>query len=131
MRRLSFLVAEMNAGPFGEESRFGRGRGARLVFTGSLGLPLENGFPVLSLFTIKLFFPFCSRHRTLGAMVVIFVAPRAAVRFDVVKKLALGIVGNLAAVDGGGRVGAFETGWEVGGLLVGRAEVAGRVLAGL
>jgi hypothetical protein len=64
-------------------------------------------------------------------MVVILVAPRATVRLDVIEKLALGIVGDLAAVDSGGRVGALEAGREVGGFLVSGAVVTGRVLAGL
>ena len=53
-------------------------------------------------------------------MVVGLVAPCAAVRLDVIEQLALSIAGDFSAVDRGGRVGAFEAGWEAGGLLVGR-----------
>jgi hypothetical protein len=127
----TFLVGELNAGPFRNECRFGSGRGTGLGFTGSLGLPLQDRFPVLDFSSIKLFFPFCGRQRTLGAMVVVLVAPRATVCLDVIEQLALGIVGDLSAVDRGGSVGAFEAGREAGGLLVGGAWVAGRILAGL
>jgi hypothetical protein len=127
----TFFVSGLNAGPFRNESRFGSGRGTGLGFTGSLGLPLQDRFPIFDLFSIKLFFPFCSRQRTLGAMVVGLVAPCAAVRLDVIEQLALSIAGDFSAVDRGGRVGAFEAGWEAGGLLVGRTGVAGCVLAGL
>jgi hypothetical protein len=115
----------------GDECGFGRRLGARLGFTASLGLPLEDRFPVLDLFAIKFVFPLRSRHSALGAMVAILVAPRATVGLDVVKKLALGIIGDFPAVDSGGRVGTFKAGREVGGLLVSRAGVAGCVLAGL
>jgi hypothetical protein len=124
----TFLVGEMNAGLFGDEGRFGRRRSARLGFTSSLGLPLEHRFPVLDLFAMKIFFPFCSRQRKFCTIVVVLVAPRAAVRLNVVEQLALDIVGDLSAVNHGGRVGAFEARREFGGLLVGGA---GRVLAGL
>jgi hypothetical protein len=64
-------------------------------------------------------------------MVVVLVAPRAAVRPNVVEKLALSVARDLLAVDRGGRVGAFEARREAGRLFVGGAGIAGRVLAGL
>jgi hypothetical protein len=41
-----FFVSELNADPFRNESRFGSGRGTGLGFTGSLGLPLQDRFPI-------------------------------------------------------------------------------------
>ena len=64
-------------------------------------------------------------------MMTIFMAPRAAACLDVVKQLALGVIRKFSAFDGRGRVGAFEAGRKVGLLFVGRAGIAGRVLAGL
>ncbi len=132
-RSSTFFLGNFRSSTFfwGNECRFGRRRGARLGFTGSLGLPVEDRFPILCFLTIKFFFPLCSRQRIFGAMVVVLVAPRAAVRPNVVEQLALSIAGDLPAVDRGGRVGAFEARREAGGLLVGGAGIAGRVLAGL
>jgi hypothetical protein len=138
MQRHSVVVRQVfhtDFGPptllLGDECGFGRWRGARLGFTGGLDLPLEDGFPVLCLLAIKFLFPLRSRYGALGAMVTILVAPRATVGLDVVEELALGIIGDFSAVDSGGRVGTFKAGREVGGLLVSRAGVTGRVLAGL
>jgi hypothetical protein len=103
----TFLVSGLNAGPFRNECRFGSGRGTGLGFTGSFGLPLQDRFPILDFFSVKLFFPFCGRQRTLGAMVVGLVAPCAAVRLDVIEQLVLGIAGDFSAVDrevGSGRL---------------------------
>jgi hypothetical protein len=138
MQRHSVVVRQVfhtDFGPptllLGDECGFGRWRGARLGFTGGLDLPLEDGFPVLCFLTVKFFFPLCSRQRTFGAIVVVLMAPRTAVRPNVVEKLALSIARDLPAVDRGGRVGAFKASRETGGLFVGGAGIAGRVLAGL
>ena len=62
-------------------------------------MPLGNGLPVLDLFAIKLFLPLNRGQGAFGAVVTFLVAPRAAVSFDVVKKLALGVVGDALPVD--------------------------------
>ena len=54
----------------------------------------------------------------------------AAVAFDVIEELTLCVIGDLFPFDRGGRVGAFEAGGESTGFLMGRAEIAGGVLAG-
>jgi hypothetical protein len=63
--------------------------------------------------------------------VTLFVTSGAAIALDVIKELTLGVVGDLSPVDRGGRVGAFEAGGKSTGFLMGRAEIAGGVLAGL
>ena len=94
-------------------------------------MPLGHRFPVFDLLAIKFFFPFNRGHGALGAVMAILVAPRAAVGFDIVEELALGIVGDAAPFDGRGGVRSFQTRWEGGLFFVGGTEVTSGVLAGL
>jgi hypothetical protein len=114
-----------------DEGGFGMsGRGA-FLFVGGFALPFENRFPVLNLLAIELLLSFFRRERAFGTEVALFVTSGAAVALDVVEELTLGVVGDLSPFDRGGRVGAFEAGGKGTGFLMGRAEIAGGVLAGL
>jgi hypothetical protein len=73
--------------------------GGRFGVGGGLGLPLYHGFPVLTFFFVKLFFPLRFRFFAVFANVAAFEAARAVAAFNVIVELAMRFGGNLVAID--------------------------------